>query len=273
MPETSDIDLSSDQAAGLRRLFGTRAAQVVAFASGRESSGRTTLLVQTAAHLAAAGHGVVVIDENPAPHNAVSAFGVTARCDLMDAISGEHPLRQVALQAAPRVCVVPAARAARDFRPADAGDRQRLVRCLTELQSDAGFVLIDCSVRRGGQLSPLALAARHLAVVVAAQSSAITHAYALIKHLAAARGGRGTFQIVVTRARSDEEARAIFGNMKRLASEHLGVRLDFLGAALTPAAGHLADALATRLPPAVDAYADGFGRRSRAPRSDSSLMV
>ena len=41
--------------------------QVVAFASGRESCGRTTLLVQTAAALAAAGHGVVIIDENPAP--------------------------------------------------------------------------------------------------------------------------------------------------------------------------------------------------------------
>ncbi|MBK6402831.1 MAG: hypothetical protein IPF74_13320 [Rhodocyclaceae bacterium] len=52
-----------DQADGLRRLFGNRAPQVVAFASGREACGRTTLVVQTAAALAAAGHGVVVVDE------------------------------------------------------------------------------------------------------------------------------------------------------------------------------------------------------------------
>ena len=36
-----------DQADGLRRLFGNRVPQVVAFASGREACGRTTLVVQT----------------------------------------------------------------------------------------------------------------------------------------------------------------------------------------------------------------------------------
>lgn len=273
MPETADIDLSSDQAAGLRRLFGSRTAQVIAFASGRESSGRTTLLVQTAANLAAAGHGVVIVDENPAPNNAVSAFGITARYDLMHAIAGERSSRQVTVQAAPLVRIVPAARAARELHSANADDRQKLASCLAEIQSGAGFVLIDCATRRGAQLSPLALAARHLAVVVAAQGSAITHAYALIKHLAAARGGRGAFQIVITRARSQDEARAIFGNMKRVAWDHLGVRLDFLGATMTPLTGHLADALVTRLPPALELYADGFSERPAAAPFASSLMV
>jgi flagellar biosynthesis protein FlhG len=272
VPETADIDLSGDQAAGLRRLFGARAAQVVAFASGRESSGRTTLLVQTAANLAAAGHGVVVVDENPAPYNAVSAFGITARHDLMHAIAGERSMRQVTVQAAPLIRVVPAARAARELHPADAVGRQRLADCLAEIQGGAGFVLIDCATRRGGHLSPLALAARHLAVVVAAQGSAITHAYALIKHLAAERGGRGAFQIVITRARSPEEASAIFGNMKRVAREHLGVRLDFLGATTTPVTGHLADALATRLPPSLDAY-DGLAPQAVPARVENGLMV
>ena len=274
MPETANIDLSGDQASGLRRLFGSRTTQVVAFASGRESSGRTTLLVQTAAALAAGGHSVAVIDENPAPHNAISAFGLTARHDLMDAVAGDRPPRQVAIQAAPLIRIVPAARAARELHVADALHRSRLSSCMTELQGDAAFVLIDCMARRGGQLSALALAARHLAVVVAAQSSAITHAYALIKQLAAARGGRGSFQIVITRARSQDDARAIFSNMKRLARDQLGVRLDFLGTAVTPITAHLADALVTRLPPTLDApYADGFAATAPAARPAKSLMV
>ncbi|HEX8964548.1 MAG TPA: AAA family ATPase [Rhodocyclaceae bacterium] len=270
---SADIDLSGDQAAGLRRLFGSRTAQVVAFASGRESSGRTTLVVQTAASLAAEGHSVVIVDENPAPNNAVSAFGVAARHDLMQAVLGERSLRQATLPAAPLVSVVPAARAARELNPGDPAHREALSACLAELQGSAGFVLIDCATRRGAQLSPLALAARHLAVVVAAQTTAITHAYALIKHLAAVRGRRGAFQIVITRARSQEEARAIFGNMQRVAAEHLGVRLDLLGATLTPATAHLAEALVTRLPPALDGYADGVIRHSAAASFEDSLMV
>ena len=273
MSESGDIDLSGDQAAGLRRLFGSRAPQVVAFASGRESCGRTTLLVQTAAALAASGHGVVIVDENPAPNNAVTAFGLTARYDLMHAIQGERSLRQVMLPAAPLVRIVPAARAARELDHADGPRLDCLVACLREMQRGAGFVLIDCAARRGGHLSPLALAARHLAIVVAAQGSAITHAYALIKHMAQERGRDG-FQVVITRARAQEEARAIFDNMKRVASEHLGVRLDFLGAAMVPVTEHLADALVTRLPPAFeDVAAGGFAFPRVRAECNGSVMV
>ena len=243
----SDPVWRGDQAAGLRRLFGTRAPQVVAFASGREACGRTTLLVHTAVALAQRGQGVLIVDENPAPNNAVSAFGLTARYDLMHAVHGARALRQVELSAAPLVRIVPAARAARELDHADEEIRARLAGCVEEMQEGANFVLIDCATRRGGHLSVLARTARHLAVVVAAQSSAITHAYALIKRLAQERA-HGGFQIAITRARSSDEARAIFENMRRVAADHLGVELDYLGDAGVPVTGHLADALCSRLP-------------------------
>lgn len=250
--------VDTDQAAGLRRLFGNRAPQVVAFASGREACGRTTLVVQTAAALAAAGHGVVILDENPGPDNAVGAFGLAARHDLMGAVVGDFGLRQVTLTAAPGVHIVPAARAARELEHFEGAGGRRLVSCLRELQRGASFVLIDCASRRGDHLSPIAAAARHLAVVVAAQGAAITHAYALIKRIAQEQG-RDCFQIVITRARSKEEARAIFDNMRRVAREHLGVRLDFLGAAAVPVTEHLGDAMIQCLPPALgDDDGNGF---------------
>lgn len=251
MSDTVKVDSSSDQAAGLRRLFGARAPQVVAFAAGRESCGRTPLVVRTAAALAAAGHAVMIVDENPAPDNAISAFGLSARYDLMDVIEGERSLRQATLAAAPLVRIVAAARAAQELDRADADTLRQLAASLQEMQCGAGFVLIDCATRRGGHLSALALAARHLTVVVAAQGSAITHAYALIKNMAQIRGRDG-FQIVITQARGREEARAIFDNMRRVAKTHLGVHLAFLGAATVSATAHIAEALVERLPPGLD---------------------
>lgn len=257
MPESAH-GWTGDQAAGLRRLFGARPPQVVAFASGREACGRTTLVVQTAAALAAAGHGVVIVDENPTPNNVVSAFGLTARYDLSHAFHGERALRQVMLPAAPLVQILPAARAAREFEHLDEAGRAQLTACLREMQRGASFVLVDCAHRRAGHLSPIALAARHMAVVVAAQTSAITHAYALIKRIAQERGRDG-FQVVITRARAPEEARAIFDNMNRVAQEHLGVRLSYLGSAQVPVTEHLADALTQRLPLVVaDEESGGF---------------
>jgi flagellar biosynthesis protein FlhG len=247
-----------DQADGLRRLFGSRTPQVVAFASGREACGRTTLVVQTAVALAALGHGVVVVDENPAPDNALAAFGLAARHDLFQALSGERSLAQVAVTAAPLVRVVPAARAVRELDRGGPAGGSRLAAVGRELAQGADFVLIDCANRRGGHLSPLAAMARHVAVVVAAQGTAITHAYALIKRIAHDHGRDG-FQIAITRARSQEEARAIYGNMKRVAREHLTVRLDFLGASAVPVTDHLAEALLHRLPPSLGGDGEGGG--------------
>jgi flagellar biosynthesis protein FlhG len=250
---------SGDQADGLRRLFGTRAPQVVAFASGREACGRTTLVVQTAAALAATGHGVVIVDENPAPDNTVAAFGLTARYDFLQALRGERSLGQVLLSAAPLVRIMPAARAARALDRLGVAGEQRLAARLREIQQGAGFVLVDCAARRSNHLSALACSARHVAVVVAAQGSAITHAYALIKGISQDQG-RDLFQIVITRARSREEARAIYDNMRRVAREHLGVRLDYLGASAVPVTDNLAEALLQRLPPVADG-GDGDGLR------------
>ena len=270
---------TGDQAAGLRRLFGERPPRVIAFVSGREACGRTTLLVQTAATLAQGGHDVVIIDENPAPNNVFSAFGMTSRHDLMDLVQGGRSVQQIMQPAAPRLRAVAASRLAAELPDPDAESAACLNAGLRQIEQGAAFVLIDCVARRGGQVSSLALTARHIVVVVAAQGQAITHAYALIKRLARERG-RDDFQVVVTRARSDQEAQAIFDNLKRTAREHLGVRLDYLGGSRVPMTDHLAEALQNRLPLcAGDADAGGFlpfevrrGRR-RSPSGPASRRV
>lgn len=241
-----------DQADGLRRLFGCREPQVVAFASGREACGRTTLVVQTAVALAAEGQAVVVVDENSAPDNVLTTFGLTARNDFYQVVRGDRSLNQVALAAAPLVRVIPAARAARELDHMSAASRQRLIAGFRGMQEGASFVLIDCAAnRRVGHLSAVAAMARHFVVVVAAQGAAITHAYALIKRVFQDYN-RDRFQIAVTRARSTEEARAIYDNMRRVAREHLGVQLDYLGASAVPVTDHLANALLCKLPPVAD---------------------
>lgn len=238
---------ATDQAAGLRRIFGTRAARAVAFVSGREACGRTTLLIRTAAALAKAGQGVVIIDENPGANNVHSVLGMKERHDLLDLVQGGYPLERLVQPVAPLLSVMSAARFAADVRQIDAPAAGRLDAALRQLQEGSAFVLIDCATRNGKHLSPLALAAPHMAVVVAAQSSAITRAYSLIKRLAQERRRDG-FHVAITRAGSEQEALAIFHNMRHTAREHLGVRLDYLGSARVPTAGNLAGALQSRLP-------------------------
>lgn len=237
---------ATDQAAGLRHLFSARTARAVAFVSGREACGRTMLLMRTAAALAKAGQGVVIIDENSGANNVHSVLGMKARHDLLDLVHGAYPIERLVQPVAPLLSVMSAARFATDVRQIDASAAGRLDAALRQLQEGSSFVLIDCAPRSGQNHSPLALAAPHMAVVVAAQSSAITRAYSLIKRLAQERRRSG-FHIAITRAGSEQEALAIFHNMRHTAREHLGVRLDYLGCARVPTADNLAGALQNSL--------------------------
>lgn len=236
-----------DQAAGLRRMFGERPPQVVAFASGDDACGRTPLLVQTAVALAANGQKVVLIDENPAPGNALTELGVRVDGDLWDCLIGRIPLTKLVIPVKPNLWVLPAHLLASRLNQDTPQIRETLSAVLYPLQSAANFVLIDSYFPKRGHLSLLSSIAYHMAVVIEAQGSSITDAYALIKRLAHERGREG-FHAVITRAKSGAVAQKVFDNVKRTARDHLGVRVDLLGSIQIPAAENLADALCSRLP-------------------------
>lgn len=235
-------DALFDQAAGLRRLFRARTGRTIAFVSGREACGRTKLLVQTAAALVQSGESVLVIDENGGGANVHAAFGLRPAKDLLDVASHDVAVGSLIQPAVPGLSLVSASRLAARQGGFDADLAPRLDRALKTLQEAHSYVLVDCADRSPDRLSPLALAAPSIAVVVAAQSTAITRAYALIKRLAR-ESGYAAFQVVITRAKSDEESLAIFRNLQATAKAHLGVRLDYLAGARQPATDHIAASL------------------------------
>lgn len=274
-----DVDMtarawSDDQAAGLRRLFAVRPSQLVAFAAGLEACGRTSLIVESAEALAAAGWRVLIIDENPAPQNILTRYGLAARHDLLQLLHGERSLSQVEVPLAPQLSVVAAARALQAFDMAASARREQarsaalalrnLGPVLAHLQQGVDFILIDSARQSNGLLTPLTLAAPHMVVVAAATSATITHAYALIKRLARERG-RADFQVVINRARTLAESRIIFDNMRRVAEQHLTVRLNYLAGVIPASTTALAHALLERLPipPALTAAEQALSSAAR----------
>lgn len=87
-------------------------------------------------------------------------------------------------------------------------------------------------------------AAPAVTLAVAAREADVIDAYALMKRIVSEEGS-GCFRIAITHARSAEEAAALFDNMRRVAHDFLGVRLEYLG--MTSAlAGEVTEAVATR---------------------------
>ncbi len=239
-----------DQAAGLRRLFTSHGAQLVALTSAAAIPTRSQLVAGAAFNLAARGRRVLLLDENPAPRNASSLLleGPRAGGDLLQVIRGEVSLAQATLRINRNLAVLGVDRLANAELPLT----RRLADLLQQIEDAYDLVIVDCSVLRTSQVSTLGLQAKGLVVAVTAASNGIMQAYAQIKRLAQFHH-REHFQILVTAKVGRDEARVIFNNLRKVADDHLGVRLAYLGLVNPGRAEMLADLLDSGLSmPAVN---------------------
>jgi flagellar biosynthesis protein FlhG len=211
-----------DQASGLRRLLGQAPLHAVALAG----AGATTLALNLAAAIGAAGLDVVLVDESAGNGNLADQLGITTRHELLHVLNSERSLQEVMCDAGRGVRLLPAARGARELAQGD--DACCFAACLREAPPAPDLVLID-SV--GGKVSRLLAdgETRHETVIVTGAShDAITSAYALVKS-AVRESGETRFRVIVNRVRSQAEATAIFRNMSEVARRHAGADLEYLG--------------------------------------------
>jgi flagellar biosynthesis protein FlhG len=220
-------EIQTDQAAGLRRLFSRRQAQIVSFAAAGAGVGKTTLVANLAASLARAGKEVLVIDES-AKSGVAAYFGASSRSDLLQVVNREKMLADVMTAVAPGVRVLPAARAVARLGKLNPRQQQALVECLTTSEEPADVVLVDTSLDHPLHFSPLALAAHETVIVVSPSSESITEAYALIKKVRLAYA-RENFRILVSRVSGLHEGRAIYRNFAEVTRSRGIARLEFAG--------------------------------------------
>ena len=107
-------------------------------------------------------------------------------------------------------------------------ERERLLECLAEASRGIDVVLVDAAATEERYISASLAPDQPLLVVLNTTASAITESYALIKRMAM-QDGRQSFEIVVNKARDEQEAQVVFANVAKVARHHLQVRVEYLG--------------------------------------------
>ena len=220
--------LRHDQAEGLRRLLDPNALRVVAISAGAGGSGSTGAIINFAGALTELGRDVLIIDESPTAQGVTAALGIKARFDLDDVIRGKRDLDEVIVRVPAGFLILPLARGARSLLQLPASEQQRLVERCGRLGLPVDTLLVDFAPGSASALLWPTTAAQQVIILPGGGASAITAAYALIKRLSN-DFARREFHILVSNIASESEARAIFGNMARVARQHLRVSLDFMG--------------------------------------------
>lgn len=220
-------DYRGDQADGLRRLFGRDQPRVVTFASGSTGVGKSVLVANLASLLARQGKEVLVLDENKR-NTTATYFGALARHDLLRVVNSEKLLSDVLVTVAPGVRILPTAEAVRKLGSLSVQQQSVLVGSFAGLENAPDVILVDASLDHPLGFSPLGLAAHDTVIVISGTGDSITDAYALIKKVSLGYA-RKNFRILVTKVRGSEEARAIYGNIAKVARSRGVARLEFAG--------------------------------------------
>jgi len=216
----------ADQAAGLRRLVGQRAARTFSvFGAAPRVTAR--VLATLVAALAERGERVTVIDEHQGEHGVAGALGCATRRDLAQILSGDANLGETLLSPVPGVRILPAARAARLTAEATAAQVRATAKLLHELALGCDLVIVHAARMAGRPASGAALSAQRRVLCIGADAGGITAGYRLLKDLAAC-GGRGEVRALMAGGTSAKLARAAFANLRALAADRLGMRLDWL---------------------------------------------
>lgn len=207
----------ADQAEGLRKLLGRDFVRILTLTSSREGVGKTTAVLNLAVALSKAGKNVLILDENPG-RGLAAMLGIDGGHDLLDVANHGIPLEDAMIPGPEGVTILQAGRRIGEYR--------ELAGCMSSRPVDV--VLVDSAAAAGGSLVIPDFASQEVVVVLSAQGRAVTDAYALIKAMHKEYGKRH-FRILVSKARDEIEARAVFDNMSQVARRFLALSLDFMG--------------------------------------------
>lgn len=217
-----------DQAEGLRRIFGPRPLQIIALVAATVGEGKSQVIFNLGAALAASGRHVLILDESASPCDLISQLGLHGRSDLLDVICHGELLEKAIFRPAAGLAVLGVSNLVTALGALTQPQQDRLVTVLTGLDPSPDVILIDAVPDAAWRLSPLALLAHDTVVVLSATTHSVKGAYQLIKKVSQDQSRR-SFRLLLNRGKQANEAEKILCNMNQLALSRMGVRVDYGG--------------------------------------------
>lgn len=262
------MNLSGDQANGLRNLLRRDSLRVALFVSGVRRAGKTTAVANLALAGAQRGKSVMLIDEARNSANTVAqCCGVSGRHDLLDAVVGERTMEEVLVHGPDGVMILPVGRATGADEETLSYRPWEVTRPFEKLVDELDWLLIDATSGFDTRLLPLALSAHEIVVVMPTDGNGLTGSYAMMK-LLRNEFGISSFRLLSTRSRDEEAAQKGFDRLCMVAARHLGAQVDLLGDVPFDGAVKRAAAMAR---PLISTYPDASATRAIRSCSESLL--
>lgn len=205
-----------------------RHTRILALASGKGGTGKTTVAVNLALALNRAGYTVCLLDADFGLSNAEVHLGLpTPLYTLENVLFDSMSLEECLVPVRPGFDLLSGSNGVARMAELDVAARKRLIKEFSAL-SGYDFLILDNSPGISAQVVSLCLATREIILVVNPEASALVDAYALIKVLKE-NGLWWPPLVLVNRSESGAQARQIFTRFQETVEQFLGLKPLFLG--------------------------------------------
>lgn len=202
--------------------------RILALASGKGGTGKTTLSVNLALALNRGGYKVCLLDADFGLANADVHLGLPAPVKTLEHVLFEGlPLEEALTPVRPGFDLISGSNGVARMAELDVPARQRLIKELAALRG-YDFLLIDNSPGISSQVVSLCLATREIILVINPEASSLVDAYALVKILRE-NGLWWPPLVLVNRAESGRQARQLFLRFQETVLKYLELKPLFLG--------------------------------------------
>lgn len=207
--------------------WGGKSAYPVALASGKGGTGKSILATNLAIALAKRGQKVLLVDADFGLGNVHVLFGINPSSNVFDLLEDRKTIHEV-VHNYQGVKFVPGGSGITELATLTEHQLLFLSNQIGPLESESDVIIFDTSSGLNRHTLLILLACEEVIVVTTPDITAITDAYALIKAISQ-RSASLRIGLIVNRAKSGAQARAIFNNILRVTTRFQHRRIDYYG--------------------------------------------
>ena len=202
--------------------------QTIAVAGGKGGTGKSSVAVNLAAALGAAGREVLLLDGDLALGNIDRLLDLNPVHDLSHVLSGERRLDEVMLSGPRGVTIIPSASGAAEMATLSRLEYAGLIGLFSDLSTSADTLLVDLASGLSEGMIALSQAVREVLIVVCDEPTAMQDACSTIRVLHERCRVR-RFRIVANRTEFSRHGLDMYAAIARHTERDLDVLLDFCG--------------------------------------------
>lgn len=216
------------------RLQGTlppAQSKVIAIASGKGGTGKTTFTTNLAIALSRHGAKVLIVDADFGLANDHLLLGLETQGDIGDVLAGRKALRDILLTGPGGIRLLPGGNGSSRLSNLEGYEIATLAREMACLEPEFDIVLVDLAAGISPANLHWLLPAHETIIVTNPEITALIDAYGLLKCLTQENPERASdLQIVLNRVRDEAEAQAALRRLRGVIAKHLsGMNLHALG--------------------------------------------